>query len=150
MQAGKVADAAEPFSGHWLVTADLHGTPIYGRLDIEQQGPKITGEYYGDKFEGSLDGGAIHFVAKDNSGGTRRWTQRSRAACYRPRSLRPTGPMSLIPTGIHSQRYQYARNKRGAPVHHEFAPSVFYREFSASNNPVMSVGRRRLHPHDND
>jgi amidase len=69
-QAGKVADAAEGLNGHWLVTADLHGTPIYGRLDVEVQGQKITGEYYGDKFEGSLDGSAIHFVAKDSSGGT--------------------------------------------------------------------------------
>ena len=39
-------------------------------LDIEVQGQKITGEYYGDKFEGSVDGNAIHFVAKDSSGGT--------------------------------------------------------------------------------
>ena len=69
-QAGKVARAAEPLAGHWLVTADLHGTPIYGRLDFEVQGQKITGEYFGDKFEGSVDGSAIHFVAKDSSGGT--------------------------------------------------------------------------------
>ena len=69
MQAIKVAGAAEPLANHWLVTADLHGTPIYGRLDIEVQGLKITGEYYGDKLEGSLDGNAIHFVAKDSSGG---------------------------------------------------------------------------------
>ena len=71
-QLGNVVDAAESLQGHWLVTADLHGTPIYGPLDIEQQGQKITGQFYGDKFEGSLDGSSIHFISKDSSGGTRK------------------------------------------------------------------------------
>jgi amidase len=70
MQAGQFAEAAEPINGHWLATADLHGTPLYGRLDIEQQGQRITGQFYGDKFEGTLDGNAIHLVARDNTGGT--------------------------------------------------------------------------------
>jgi hypothetical protein len=69
LQAVNVAGATEPLNNHWLVPADLHGTPLYGRLDIELQGQKITSEYYGDEFEGSLGGSAIHFVAKDSSGG---------------------------------------------------------------------------------
>jgi hypothetical protein len=36
--AGKAADAGGPPVGRWLVTADLHGTPVHGRLEIEQQG----------------------------------------------------------------------------------------------------------------
>jgi hypothetical protein len=65
----KAEDAGGPLAGHWLVTSDLHGTPIYGRLDIEQQGRKITGQFYGDKFDGSVDGNEIHFIAKSDSGG---------------------------------------------------------------------------------
>jgi acetamidase/formamidase len=60
----KAADTGVTLSGRWLVTADLYATPIYGRLDIEQQGQKITGQFYGDKFEGSLDGSAIHFPSR--------------------------------------------------------------------------------------
>jgi amidase len=54
------------------VTADLHGTPIFGHLEIEQQGRKITGQFFGDELEGTVDGSAVHFVSKDNSGGTKK------------------------------------------------------------------------------
>jgi amidase len=44
----------------------------------------------------------------------------------------------------HVNRYSFTATPvhplhRVAPVHHEFLPSVFYREFSASNKPVLSV-----------
>ncbi len=59
---GTVAVAAEPLGAHWLVTADLHGTPLYGRMDIEQQGRRITGSFYGDGFEGS---GVVLMIGKE-------------------------------------------------------------------------------------
>ena len=139
MLTGTDAEAAEPFYGHWLVTADLHGTPIYGRLDFEQQGQKITGKFYGDKFEGSLDGSSIHFVAKDDSGGISKVDAALKSAVL-------SGTVVETDEGdeSHSDRYSFTaipirQFKRGAPVHHEFAPSVFYREFSASNKPVLTV-----------
>jgi amidase len=138
-QAGKVAEAAEPINGHWLVTADLHGTPIYGRLDVEVQGQKITGEYYGDKFEGSLDGSAIHFVAKDSSGGTSKVD-----AALKGGVLSGTVVETDAADDSHSERYSFTaipirEAHRTTPLHHEFTPSVFYREFSASNKPVLTV-----------
>ena len=139
IQAGKIAKAAEPFSGHWLVTADLHGTPIYGRLDIEQQGQKITGQFYGDKFEGSLDGNAIHFIAKGGSDATRKVDGALRNGVLSATVVETDGADES-----HSDRYSFTaisvrQEHRRVPVHHEFAPSVFYREFSASKQPVLSV-----------
>jgi amidase len=133
------ADAAELVGSHWLVTANLHGTPLYGRLDIEQQGQKITGQFYGDKFEGSLDAGAIHFIAKDNSGGTSKVD-----AAVKGGVLSGTVVESDAADESHSDQYSFtaipiSQEHRGAPVRHEFAPSVFYREFSASNKPVLVV-----------
>jgi amidase len=138
MHAGNAA-AAQPLSGHWLVTADLHGTPIYGRLDVEVQGEKITGEYYGDKFEGTLDGNAIHFVAKDSSGGTSKVD-----AALKGGVLSGTVVETDAADDSHSDRYSFTaipvrQAPRAAPVHHEFTPSVFYREFSAANRPVLFV-----------
>ena len=57
-------------SGRWSVTSDFNGTPIHFRLELNQQGDKLTGELSGDKLEGTLQAGAIHFVAKDERGGT--------------------------------------------------------------------------------
>jgi amidase len=138
-QVGKVAGASEPLASHWLVTADRHGTPIYGRLDIEVQGQKITGEYFGDKIEGSLDGSAIHFVAKDSSGGTSKIDGALKGSV-----LSGTVVETDTEDDSHPDRYSFTaipirQEHRTTPVHHEFAPSAFYREFSASNKPVLTV-----------
>jgi acetamidase/formamidase len=137
--AGKAADAGGPLAGRWLVTADMYGTPIYGRLEIEQQGQQITGQFFGDKFEGSLNGSAIHFIAKDRTGGTSKVD-----GTLKNGVLSGTVIETDAADESHSDRYSFTaipvrQDQRVAPVHHEFSPSVFYREFSASNKPVLSV-----------
>jgi len=39
-------------------------------LRIYQQGDKVTGNFNGDKLEGTVTGNQLHFVSKDNEGGT--------------------------------------------------------------------------------
>src|SRR5258705_1638752 len=70
-------DAAKPdtpangaLNGRWVVKADFFGSPIYFGLLLEQQGEKLTGNFDGDKLEGGVSGGRIHFLAKDEHGGT--------------------------------------------------------------------------------
>jgi amidase len=133
------AQAADSLNGRWLVNADLHGTPIYGSMEIDQQGPKITGTFFGDKFEGTLEGNAIHFVSKDSSGGTQKVDGEIKngvlsATVIDTDAADETHPdrFSMSATPIHAWQ-------RTAPVHHEFVPSVFYREFSALNKPVLTV-----------
>ena len=137
-QADKVANAGGP-TGHWLVTADLYGTPIYGRLDIEQQGQKITGQFYGDKFEGSLNGSAIQFVAKDGSGGTANVNGTLKNGVLSGSVVQTDGADESHPDRYSFTATPIRQGQRVAPVHHEFSPSVFYRGFSASNKPVLSV-----------
>lgn len=139
LRTGNAADAAEPLGAHWLVTADLQGTPLYGRLDIEQQGRQITGRYYGDQIEGSFEGGAIHFIAKDSSGGTS-----TVDATLKRGVLSGTVVETDAADESHSNRYSFTaipirQERRGAPTHHDFAPTIFYREFSASNKPALSL-----------
>jgi amidase len=137
--AGKAADTSAPLRGLWLVTEDLHGVPIYARLEIEQRGLKITGQLDGDKLEGSLTGSAIHFVAKDGSGGIEQVD-----GTLKNGVLTGTIVESDEADESHADRYSFTAvpvrpSQRAEPVHHEFSPSVFYREFSASNKPVLSV-----------
>jgi amidase len=139
MQTGQVADAAEFFGGHWLVTADVHGTPIYGRLDIEQQGQTITGQFYGDKFEGSLEGSTIRFVAKDLSGGSSNVSGALKSGALSGTVVETDGADQSHPDRYSFTAIPIREEHRGAPTHHDFAPSVFYREFSASNKPVLSL-----------
>jgi hypothetical protein len=65
-----VAAAQGVVSGRWTVNADFYGVATYNPLTLEQQGEKLTGDFGGDKLEGTFSGNAIHFLAKDDEGGT--------------------------------------------------------------------------------
>src|SRR5882724_563597 len=52
-------------SGRWIVTQDFFGTPRYMRLQLEQNGSKLTGELNGDKLEGAVSGATVHFIARN-------------------------------------------------------------------------------------
>src|SRR5262249_13698816 len=45
-------NAAYSLAGRWTVTVDINGTPLDWRMELAQQGDKITGDFAGDKFEG--------------------------------------------------------------------------------------------------
>ena len=48
--------------GNWAIYADLFGTTIYLRMELKQDGEKLSGTYTGDKLTlGTVSGGAIHW-----------------------------------------------------------------------------------------
>jgi hypothetical protein len=53
-----------------VVNTDSYGTTIYFRMELKQQGEKQSGNFDGDKLEGTLKGISIYFLAKDEQGGT--------------------------------------------------------------------------------
>src|SRR2546427_618560 len=57
-------------SGRWVVNTDFYGTTIYFRMELKQEGEKLSGNFDGDKLEGTLKGTSIYFLAKDEQGGT--------------------------------------------------------------------------------
>jgi hypothetical protein len=57
-------------SGRWAVTEDFFGTPRYARLQLEQNGTKLTGELNGNKLEGTVSGSAVHLVARSEQNET--------------------------------------------------------------------------------
>jgi amidase len=139
-------DAAKPdtpangaLSGRWVVNADFFGSPIYFGLLLEQQGEKLTGNFDGDKLEGSVSGGRIHFLAKDEHGGTEEGNATVSGGMITGSvifvdSSDPTRPEthSFVATRV-------AARRKGAAKRHEFVPTTFYRRFSAENKPVLTV-----------
>jgi amidase len=57
-------------AGRWVVSLDYLGTPMHFTLDLKQDGAKLAGDLDGDKLEGTLQGNAFHFLAKDDQGGS--------------------------------------------------------------------------------
>lgn len=127
------------FSGRWIVTQDFFGTPRYMRLQLEQKGSNLTGELNGDKLEGAVSGDAIHFVAR---GGGKEIIE--------VRGMFTQGILTakMIATDAGSREHPYTFSitakpapplEHRAPQRHNFKPTVFYRQFSALNKPVLTI-----------
>src|SRR5438067_9051644 len=134
------ARAAEPaLTGRWTVTADFHGTPIYVLLDLKQEGSKLSGEINGDKLEGTLEGNALHFLAKDERGGTQ-----EAKGTVQGDTITGTVVLTDADDREHPSTHEFTakrvpQRRTGAPQRHDFTPTVFYRQFSPMNKPVLTV-----------
>ncbi len=136
-------DAAGPTSagvtGRWIINADVYGTPIFYQMHLKEDAGKITGDFGGDKLEGTVKGNAIHFVAKDEQGGTEECTATVKEGTM-------SGTFVFTDAGDPSRPEKHAftatlapEKSTGAAKRHEFTPNVFYRQFSAANEPVLKV-----------
>jgi amidase len=139
--AGVVSAQTTPsgVSGKWSVTADFFGTPLYFSLDLNQTGDKLTGDFGGDKLEGTLSGNSLRFLAKDEHGGTEDCTATVRGGTM-------TGTLVFVDSDdpAHPDTHAFTatltpQRRPGAPQRHEFTPTTFYRQFSAINKPVLTI-----------
>jgi amidase len=126
-------------TGHWTVAADYLGGHVYFTLDLDQQGEKLTGSFIGDTLEGSTDGANFHFLAKDNEGGTEQVKGALQSGALRGEVIE-----AHINSPVKPVTYTFVANLRPTrpatpPQRHEFAPTVFYRQFSPFNKPVLTV-----------
>ena len=131
--------AEEPLSGRWIVTGDYLGTPMNGWLELTQEGDKLSGNFDGDKLDGSATGNALHFIAKDDSGGSEETTATVQGEIMIGTVIYTDGANPSHPLNISFTAKLVKPYAAGPPRRHEFAPTVFYRQFSPSNKPVLVV-----------
>jgi len=126
-------------AGRWILNADFYGTPLIFQLEMKQQGDKVTGDFGGDKLEGTVSGNAMHFLAKDESGGSEELKGTIQGDTL-------TGTIVFVDGGNPSRPATHAFTAKmvppprpGPPRRHEFTPTAFYRQFSPLNKPVLTV-----------
>jgi amidase len=126
-------------SGRWIVTEDFFGTPRYMRLQVEQNGSKLTGELNGNKLEGTVSGATVHFIARSEQNDTFEVQ-----GTFNEETL--TATMVGIDASNRTHPYTFALTarrapplKHGRPKRHDFTPTIFYRQFSALNKTVLTV-----------
>jgi amidase len=126
-------------TGRWTTTADFYGTPLYYPMELNQQGDKLTGNFGGDKLEGSLTGDSIRFLGKDEQGGSEELTATVQAGMI-------SGTIVFVDPGDpeHPTSHRFTatlvpKRPTAPPQRHDFTPTVFHRQFSAANKPVLTV-----------
>src|SRR5215813_5380085 len=138
-EAQKAAPAGGPLVGRWTVTSDFHGTTLYFKLELEQQGEKLTGNFDGDKLEGSVHGSDLDFLAKDVHGGSEEAKASVKGGTIAGTMVFVSGDDPAHPETHPFTATLVPARKGGAPQRHDFTPTVFYRRFSPENKPVLSV-----------
>ena len=126
-------------TGRWFAAADFYGTTINFPMDLSQEGEKITGNFDGDKLEGTLTGNALHFLAKDDHGGTEELTATLQSGILSGTIVFVDSDDKEHPATHPLTARPVPQRSSGAPQRHEFTPSTFYRQFSAANKPVLTV-----------
>jgi amidase len=131
-------------SGRWTVFIDLYGSPLAWRMELEQQGDKITGDFAGDKLEGTLNGNSMHFLAQDDHGGTSEVTATLTREAQQPITLAGTVKFTDPSDKEHPHMHGITgrltpKRPAGGLRRHEFMPTTFSRTFSPANKPVLTV-----------
>jgi hypothetical protein len=108
-------------------------------LDLKQVKDKLTGNFSGDKLEGTLTGNRLHFLAKDEQGGTEECQ-----AALQDGTLSGTMVFTDADDPVHPNTHQLLPSSfRNAGQDHRSAMTLrrqpYYREFSATNKPVLNV-----------
>ena len=126
-------------NGRWVVSADFNGTPVNYPLELKRDGDRLTGDFGGDKLEGSVRGAKIEFLAKDDRGGSERCEGTAEGSGI-------SGTLVFVDPDdpSHPATHRFTAEMvpaRGTapPRRHEFTPSVFHRQFSPFNKPVLRV-----------
>ncbi|MGB2664916.1 MAG: acetamidase/formamidase family protein [Candidatus Acidiferrum sp.] len=138
--AQKPAPAAEGLlSGHWIITAEYLGTPVNLSVEFKQDGNKLTGNFDGDKLEGTVTSNSVHFLAKDDQGGSEEGTATVQGGSMSGTIIYIDGSNPTHPTNTPFTATLAGKPPARAPQTHEFTPTVFYRDFSPTNKPVLTV-----------
>jgi amidase len=125
-------------TGSWMVNTDYFGSTIYYRMELKQEGEKLTGEFGGDKLEGTLKGNAVYFFAKDEEGGTDELKGTLQGTTING-TVVFTHPDDPHPTTHKIVAELIPARRVGAPRRHEFVPTTFHRQFSAAIKPVLTI-----------
>lgn len=130
--------AAEPLSGKWLVTADFFGVPRFSRLELAEQSGSITGTYNGVKLSGKLTGSQLLLSGKGEDAETVDLTGTVNGSKISG-SVMIADPHDRAPLKFSFDAVHATAIPRVTPRRHEFTPTVFYRQYSPFNKPVLTV-----------
>ena len=133
------AAAPQSVAGRWTVTTESHGIPEYFSLNLVQQGDKLTGDFSGDKLEGTVSGNSVHFLGRDDQGGTDDGNATLKSGVLTGTVVLIYGGDTTRPDTRQFTARLVPKRSEGPARRHEFVPTTFYRQFSPAIEPVLTI-----------
>jgi acetamidase/formamidase len=139
LEAQGARPSSAGISGRWIVSADFYGTAIFYQMNLKEEAGKLAGDFARHKLDGTATGNSIHFVAKDEQGGTEECT-----ATVKDNTMSGTIVFTDAGDPAHPDTHPFTgtlapQRRAGTAQRHEFTPTAFYRQFSAANKPALTV-----------
>lgn len=134
-----MAQSTDPISGEWLITRVVFGNQIYQKITLKLENGKVTGAFAsGKKLEGTLQGNVLHFIARD-ANSTIECTATLNGGTISGKFVETAAndTKEVNESSITASRMPPPHG--GPPQRHEFMPTTFHREFSASPDPVLHI-----------
>lgn len=132
-----LAGAQYTLDGAWALTQDVYGTPLHQRLTLRVDGSAVSGTIGRQTISGTTDGRTVHFVVRNDSGSTEFDATLSTAGLSGTlveRSKDDPKPETRTWTAV-----RLPSRPATAPRRHEFTPTTFQRQFSATTPPVLHI-----------
>ena len=129
--------AQDTVAGDWLLTEDVYGNPLHQRLTLKVDGASLSGTLGRRPIDGTVSGTAIRFAIK-NGDATDEFTA-TMSADGMAGSLVRTEKDDPNPFKTSWSARRVPARRAGPPQRHEFVPTTFHRQFSASNPPVLRI-----------
>ncbi len=137
---GQQAGPGTDVTGNWMMSADMFGNTLYLRMELKQDGDKLSGTYTGDKLTtGTVNGGAIHLLATSDDGTTSKVNATVKDGVITGSAVETDPKDKDHPTKYTFTATRVMTVQHGVPQRHEFTPTAFYRQFSPSNKPVLRI-----------
>jgi acetamidase/formamidase len=137
---GLIAQNSGAMSGEWLITRDAYGHALYQRMKLTFQNGKLVGDLAGDKLEGTLNGNVLHFIARDEDNNTSEFTGTFNGTTITGKVVETDGSDPDEKSENEMTAVRAPERPSSPPMRHEFTPTIYYRQFSASNTPVLKIG----------
>jgi len=108
-------------------------------MTLHLENRKLTGKFWGDPLEGTLNRNMIEFIARDEQGNTAEFSGTINGGTITGKVVETdaANPNDKAENEVTATRPP--ERKTGPPQRYEFTPTVFYRQFSASNKPVLKI-----------
>ena len=133
------AQTPASISGEWLVTRDVYGNPLYQRMTLRLENGNLSGVFAGDNLEGALSGSALHFIARDKENNTSEFNGVFNGTNITGKVVETDASDPTDKTENEMTAGRSPEKPNGPPKRYEFTPTTFYRQFSASNKPVLHI-----------
>src|SRR5262249_36125752 len=132
-----VALAQGSIAGDWLLAQDMYGNSLYRRMSLTIDGTRLSGTLDRQAIEGTITGNAIRFTVKTAT--TSIEFTGSLVGDTLSGSMVRTSTDDPMPFTTTWTARRVPPRRTGAPQRHEFVPTTFHRQFSASIAPVLHI-----------